>query len=230
MARKDDRDDFILTGDPYFDLGNAIVAQAYKDYINFEFAGYSVVKTINGNIIDSENNMQATTVNQGEIEDFFHSELYSLITDIDGDAIIDMARREIDLIKKAFREGWVWEQFTSYNCDEAYSVNKTEYKLMHNNARQKRGIELLVRKYESQIRDPEFKNKEHLYRVCKKVLPTNPLWRNATYILMGDKMNFYLWDEKKNDYYKVFNGNRVLDRKSFYKKSKYYKNLKKEAK
>ena len=217
-----------ISNDPYRDLGNAIIAQAYKDYIDIEFAGYSVVKTKNREVIDFENNLKAPTVNKGEIQDFLHSHLYSMITDIPGEAIIEMAEKEIELIRKAFREGWVWEQFTAYNIDNMYSITKTDYKRMHDNSRQKRGIEILCSKFESKTHSNP--NDEKMYRVYKKALPSNPLWRSATYILMGDKMNFYQWDEKHDDFYKVFNGTTVLDRKSFYKKSKYYKNLKKGAK
>ena len=218
-------DDF--SNDPYKNLGNAIIAQAYKDYIEFAFAGYSVMVVKNGVVVDSENNMSAPQVNHGEIIDFFHSQLYSLITDVDGDAILDLANREIELIKKAFREGLIWEQFMASNYNSMYSVDKSDYNRMYRNQRQKHGLESLVRKYESKANVEN--DKEHIYRICLSKLPKSPMWKNAIYILTKDKMNFYKWDSKKKDFYKVFNGTKVLDRKSYYKSSKYYKNLSKKG-
>lgn len=68
--------------DGYIKLGNAIIIQAVKDYRD-------VLKKLNKN---SENSMAKYT--KREIEDFFHSSLFGMITTINPDMLIRKLNEE----------------------------------------------------------------------------------------------------------------------------------------
>lgn len=221
--------DVIHSENPYQDLGNAVVAQAYKDYISVAFASYSIVRTKNGEIIDYNHNLKDLTVNHGEIIDFFNSPLYTLITDIPGDAMIRMAENEIEMIKEAYRDGLIWDQFLIKHINDRISITKNDYEKMYENIRLKHALEQKIRMYEQQAHfDPET---ERVYRITKRDLPP-ATYPNAIYVLVGYKLAFYKYDKKHKDYYKIFNGNRILSNSSkhWYKDSAYYKKRHKNKK
>ena len=215
FLKKEDRND----NDPYKELGNAIIVQAYKDYIDVEFASYSYVKTRNHKIVRTLPKMGDTTVNKNEIMEFFNSDLYSLITNIDSSAIVKLAEDEIEMIRDSIKNGYIWDQFIIVNYGRMISIDKFDYNRIYRNIREKAALESRITKYEK-LANRE--GAETSYHICKKLLPSNPMYSKDVYILINDKMNFYRWDKKKEDFYKVFNGSKILGRKSFYKKSKYY--------
>lgn len=220
-----DWDDY-QSNNPYRDLGNAIIAQAYKDYINVEFASYSFLVTKDHKVIDSRHNLKDLSINKDEILRFFNSELYSLITDVDPGAMVKLLKEEIGVINKALDDGMIWDMFVINNYGSRYSVDKNDYLRIYRNRREKAAILSKIRKYESNFRpDPK---ETRAYYIKKKKLPKNPMHTHDIYILLGDKLNFYAWDANMNDYYKVFDGSKILKRKSYYKKSKYYNWVKNE--
>ena len=72
-----------ITEDPYESLGNAIILQAVKDYR----AVLRRIKHIPKNRIAIDEALL--------IEKFFRSQLYAVITNIDGEFLIDKLRAEV---------------------------------------------------------------------------------------------------------------------------------------
>ena len=68
--------------DPYELLGNAIIIQAAKDY-------RMALRRLSRNRCNRDAQVQAD-----DIERFFHSELYSALTDVDPDMLIRKLREE----------------------------------------------------------------------------------------------------------------------------------------
>lgn len=83
MYRKNLQGQTPVYNDGYTKLGNAIIIQAAKDYRD-------VLKKLNKN---SENNMAKHMKRQ--IEDFFHSSLFGMITTIDPDMLIRKLNEEV---------------------------------------------------------------------------------------------------------------------------------------
>jgi len=97
---------------PYLRLANAIIIQAAKDYravlrrlrsyadIEHELALYEKLvaeKKINPDSVKERQlvNLKRVKADIKGIEDFFHSPLYSVLTDVDGDYILDGLRKEV---------------------------------------------------------------------------------------------------------------------------------------
>ena len=98
--------------DPYLKLANAIIIQAAKDYrvALREMRSYA---DIEAELLLSEKLLAKKAVKREEekdrllaslkrvkadikeIEDFFHSRLYSILTDVNGDYILDGLRKEV---------------------------------------------------------------------------------------------------------------------------------------
>ena len=72
-----------ITDDPYESLGNAIILQAVKDY-------RATLRRIKHN---PKNRMAIDEALL--IEKFFRSQLYAVITNIDGEFLIDKLRKEV---------------------------------------------------------------------------------------------------------------------------------------
>ena len=68
--------------DPYERLGNAIIIQAAKDY-------RMALRRLSRNRCNRDAQIQVD-----DIESFFHSELYSALTDVDPDMLIRKLREE----------------------------------------------------------------------------------------------------------------------------------------
>mgnify|MGYP007069888933 CR=1 FL=1 len=98
--------------DPYQKLANAIIIQAAKDYraalrklrsyadFEHELALYEKLVAEKKIKPDPVNERQLVNLKQikadiKEIEDFFHSHLYSVLTDVNGDYILDGLRKEV---------------------------------------------------------------------------------------------------------------------------------------
>jgi len=73
----------VITEDPYESLGNAIILQAVKDYR----AALRRIKHNPKNRIAIDEALL--------IEKFFRSQLYAVITNIDGEFLIDKLRAEV---------------------------------------------------------------------------------------------------------------------------------------
>ncbi len=72
-----------ITEDPYESLGNAIILQAVKDY-------RAVLRRI------KHNPKNRIAIDEALlIEKFFRSQLYAVITNIDGEFLIDKLRAEV---------------------------------------------------------------------------------------------------------------------------------------
>lgn len=213
---EEDKPDFI---DAYQDLGNAIVARAYKDYILLDFASYDYVTTENGKIVNTtfeRNGQLDSTVNKTEILQFFDSPLYSAITDVDSSALIALAEKEITLIEKAFHDGMLYEQFRIENEKALYSISKFDYRYMNENIRRRRLILNLINRFEESAnrkeRCSDIWNPEHqTYRICNIAKKCdgggNPHW---IYIAKNDKFNFYKYNKDTGKYMKIFNKSTIL--------------------
>ena len=98
--------------DPYLRLANAIIIQAAKDYrvalremrsyadIEAELLLYE--KLLAKKAVKQEEekdrllaSLKRVKADIKEIEDFFHSRLYSILTDVNGDYILDGLRKEV---------------------------------------------------------------------------------------------------------------------------------------
>lgn len=98
--------------DPYLRLANAIIIQAAKDYrvalremrsyadIEAELLLYEKLLAKKEVKQDEEKDrllasLKRVKADVKEIEDFFHSRLYSILTDVNGDYILDGLRKEV---------------------------------------------------------------------------------------------------------------------------------------
>ena len=98
--------------DPYLKLANAIIIQAAKDYrvalremrsyadIEAELLLYEKLLAKKEVKQDEEKDRLLASLKRvkadiKEIEDFFHSRLYSILTDVNGDYILDGLRKEV---------------------------------------------------------------------------------------------------------------------------------------
>ena len=98
--------------DPYLRLANAIIIQAAKDYrvalremrsyadIEAELLLYEKLLAKKEVKQDEEKDRLLASLKRvkadiKEIEDFFHSRLYSILTDVNGDYILDGLRKEV---------------------------------------------------------------------------------------------------------------------------------------
>ena len=219
--------------DPYQDLGNAIVARAYKDYVLLEFASYDYVTTREGKVVHTvyeKNGQLGPTVNKKEIEDFFDSPLYSAITDISGDAILGLAKKEIVMIKKAFEEGLMYEQFSMTNNDKMFCISKYDYKYMRESLRKKNLILFLIDKFEQAVaikpRCADWIHPEkQMYHICH-INPAKKGNVNWIYIAKNDNFNFYryIYDKKtkKGGFYKIFNKSTICKNLVEFKKGERY--------
>lgn len=134
VRKAKDRDD---SHDPgYIELANAIIAQAYKDYVDCEFASWGEVHTTNGTIDRKIPKMDTSgcVVSQEEIRAFFESQWYESLTDVAGSYILGLADKEISLIKRAIRSGMNYNMFViSFNrysgfLDKAdFSCTRSDY-------------------------------------------------------------------------------------------------------
>ena len=96
---------------PYYKLANAIVIQAAKDYraalrklrsykdIEHELVLYEKLVAEGKVVEDTAMERKLTVLKKARadkkgIEDFFHSHLYSVLTDVDSDYILDGIREE----------------------------------------------------------------------------------------------------------------------------------------
>ena len=190
----------------YEALGHAIIAQAYKDYIECEFAPFKEIITKDGAIVTKIPKMNDPYVNQDEITTFFHSGFYMSLTDIDGDYILKLAEKEIDLIKRGFREGMNWNMFLlEFGKDYGYlekatnfSTTKADYDTYYKNVRNRRNVHRAVLKYENKrdiLSEPELT----YYIVDKHPMPEacQPKGiRNGVVIAMDTK-HIYRYNAKK---------------------------------
>ena len=98
--------------DPYLKLANAIIIQAAKDYrvalremrsyadIEAELLLYEKLLAKKAVKREEEKDRLLASLKRvkadiKEIEDFFHSRLYSILTDVKGDYILDGLRKEV---------------------------------------------------------------------------------------------------------------------------------------
>lgn len=213
--------------EPYINLGNAIIAQAYKDYISLAFASPGTIITQNGKIvreIHENNSVLDASVNVGEIKKFLNSTLYSSITTMPPEVLLEKADREISIIKDSIKNGRIWDQFVMLNPEELYSINKYDYNRFAKDTRKRHAILSLIDRFEKKIqKDCDFHNKEmQVYRVLN--IKTNPqvdktfASSKVIYIAPNHKMHFYAFDHDEHNYYKIFDKRCIKKKREYLKK------------
>lgn len=210
----------------YQNLGNAIIKQAYDDYIALAFATPGVIITKNGRIIKEihENNSVLTSsVNKDEIEKFFHSSLYSSITSIDPDVLLEKADAEIKLIMIAIQQGLIWDQFTMINQGSLISIDKYDYNRFVKDTRRRRALLNLVDRFEQKVTEnQDFHDSSfQVYKVQNVKYNQNvePCASDKIiYIAPNHGMHFYAFDSKSHRYYKIFDKRCIKKKREYLKK------------
>ena len=208
VMRSKERDD---TQDPgYIGLANAIIAQAYHDYIDCEFAMWSEIHTDKGKITYQRFKMDsgAGIVNQEEIRNFFKSQFYESLTDISGDYILGLAEKEIGIIKRAIRGGMNYNMFVlQYNrvngfTERAqYACTRSTFDTYRNNTKMKYIIRKAIDKYERRrdwVDQPEM-----TYYILDK--PPAPKAKQPTGIRNGvaislSNRHVFVFDHEKDEF------------------------------
>jgi len=211
---------FENVSDPYVDLGNAIVARAYRDYILLAFAPHGLITTKNGKIVRTTHEASTKlplSVNEKEIRMFFDSGLYSAITDVDGEAILRLAGKEIELIKEALEEGMDWDTFAAVNNSKLINVDKTDYDWIRKKYRQRCGLEVMVSKFEQFASVyPDVYNSEKQTYIVQSVSTKMHGQKDMIYISPRHKMAMYRYDPDLKKFYCIYNKRSgVLKRRSY---------------
>lgn len=88
------------TGDPWEDLANAVIFQAVKDYRRYAAMYLNLKDKPQETVIRKYKNKKRRTPleecerNLWELESFFTSDWFSMLTDLDGEALLDRLSRE----------------------------------------------------------------------------------------------------------------------------------------
>lgn len=209
-----------IDSDPYVDLGNAIIARAYRDYILLAFAPHGLITTKNGKIVRTTHEASTKlplSVNEKEIRMFLESPLYSAITDVDGEAILKLADKEIELIKEALEEGMDWDTFAAVNNRRLFNVDKTDYDWIRKKYRQRCGLELMISKFEQFASVyPDVYNSEKQTYIVQSVSTKMHGQKDLIYISPKHKMAMYKYDPKLKKFYCIYNKRSgVLKRRSY---------------
>lgn len=206
--------------DPYVDLGNAIVARAYRDYILLAFAPHGLITTKNGKIVRTTHEASdklPLSVNEKEIKMFLDSPLYSAITDVDGEAILRLAGKEIEIIKEALKEGMDWDTFATVNNGRLINVDKTDYNWIRKKYRQRCGLEVMVSKFEQFASVyPDIYDSEKQTYIVQSVSTKMHGQKDMIYISPRHKMAMYKYDPDLKKFYCIYrNTSGVLKRRSY---------------
>ena len=206
--------------DPYVDLGNAIVARAYRDYILLAFAPHGLITTKNGKIVRTTHEASdklPLSVNEKEIKMFLDSPLYSAITDVDGEAILRLAGKEIEIIKEALKEGMDWDTFATVNNGRLINVDKTDYNWIRKKYRQRCGLEVMVSKFEQFASVyPDIYDSEKQTYIVQSVSKKMHGQKDMIYISPRHKMAMYKYDPDLKKFYCIYrNKGGVLKRRSY---------------
>ena len=206
--------------DPYVDLGNAIVARAYRDYILLAFAPHGLITTKNGKIVRTTHEASdklPLSVNEKEIKMFLDSPLYSAITDVDGEAILRLAGKEIEIIKEALKEGMDWDTFATVNNGRLINVDKTDYNWIRKKYRQRCGLEVMVSKFEQFASVyPDIYDSEKQTYIVQSVSTKMHGQKDLIYISPRHKMAMYKYDPDLKKFYCIYrNTSGVLKRRSY---------------
>ena len=206
--------------DPYVDLGNAIIARAYRDYILLAFAPHGLITTKNGKIVRTTHEASTKlplSVNEKEIRMFFESSLYSAITEVDSEAILKLADNEIELIKEALEDGMDWDTFAAVNNSKLINVDKTDYDWIRKKYRQRCGLELMVSKFEQFASVyPDIYNSEKQTYIIQSVSTRMHGNKDLIYISPRHKMAMYKYDPDLKKFYCIYNKRSgVLKKRSY---------------